>query len=173
MEQLKVGTNDLLSVAKKKVIAAAMLVSSTEAFPMVGLALQLEVPMMTTISIPGRKVGEECWNFDLDGRLEAVAASIQLEAAVAATSEVARLWETLPTASWVLGPYENPCIDVIFRETDDIKTHDFDGFRNVTLLIHQIDIVGLYQCIYIREFPKTAFMCPVVFFVATFESTIL
>jgi hypothetical protein len=107
MEQLKVGTNDLLLVAKKKVIAAAMLVSSTEAFPMVGLALQLEVPMMAATIIPGRKVGEECWNFDLDGRLEAVAASIQLEAAVAATSEVARLWETLPTTSRVFGPYEN------------------------------------------------------------------
>jgi hypothetical protein len=105
--------------------------------------------------------------------LKAVETNIQLEAAVAATSEVARLWETLPIASWVLGPYENPCIDVIFWETGDIKTHDFDGFRNVTLLIHQIDIVGLYQCLYIREFPKTTFMCPVVFFVATFESTIL
>jgi hypothetical protein len=46
--------------------------------------------------------------------LKAVETNIQLEAAVAATSEVARLWETLPIASWVLGPYENPCIDVIF-----------------------------------------------------------
>jgi hypothetical protein len=27
---------------------------------------------------------------------------------VAATSEAARLWETLLTASWVVGPYENP-----------------------------------------------------------------
>jgi hypothetical protein len=44
MEQLKVGTNDLPSVAKKKVITGAMSVSSTEAFPMIGLALQLEVP---------------------------------------------------------------------------------------------------------------------------------
>jgi hypothetical protein len=40
--------------------------------------------------------------------LKAVAASIQLEAAVAATSEAARLQETLPTASRVVGPYENP-----------------------------------------------------------------
>jgi hypothetical protein len=39
MEQLKVGTNDLLSVVKKKVAIAAASVSSTEAFPMVGLAL--------------------------------------------------------------------------------------------------------------------------------------
>jgi hypothetical protein len=38
----------------------------------------------------------------------AVAASIQLEMVMAATSEVARLRDTLPTASWVLGPYENP-----------------------------------------------------------------
>jgi hypothetical protein len=68
-------------------------------------------------SIPGRKVGEECWNSSLDGRLEtvtasmqleAVAASIQLEVMVAATSEAVRLWETLPTASPVLDPYENP-----------------------------------------------------------------
>jgi hypothetical protein len=58
-----------------------------------------------------------CWNSGLDGRLEvvaasihlkAVAASIHLEAAVAATSEAARLRETLPTASRVVGPYENP-----------------------------------------------------------------
>jgi hypothetical protein len=39
MEQLKVGTNDLLSVAKKKITVAAMLVSSMEAFPTVRLAL--------------------------------------------------------------------------------------------------------------------------------------
>jgi hypothetical protein len=49
-------------------------------------------------SIRGRKVGEECWNSGLDGRLEAVVANIHLEAAVA-TSEAARLLETLPTAS--------------------------------------------------------------------------
>jgi hypothetical protein len=40
--------------------------------------------------------------------LKAVVATIQLEASVAATSEAARLRETLPMASWVLGPYENP-----------------------------------------------------------------
>jgi hypothetical protein len=39
MEQLKVGTNDLPSVAKKMVEAVAMSVSSTEAFPMVEPAL--------------------------------------------------------------------------------------------------------------------------------------
>jgi hypothetical protein len=39
MEQLKIDTNDLLSVAKKKVIAAVTSVSSTEAFLAVGLAL--------------------------------------------------------------------------------------------------------------------------------------
>jgi hypothetical protein len=117
MEQLKVGTNDLPSVVKKKVAAAAMSVSSTEAFLMAGLALQLEVPTVAIASIPGRKVGEECCNSDLDDRLKAVAASIHLkvvmasillEAVVVATSETAQLWETLPTASRVLGPYENP-----------------------------------------------------------------
>jgi hypothetical protein len=75
------------------------------------------VPTAVATSIPGQKVGEEWWNSDLDDRLEAVAASIhlkvvaasiQLEAAAVATSEAARLWETLPTASRVLDPYENP-----------------------------------------------------------------
>jgi ribosomal protein S12 methylthiotransferase accessory factor YcaO len=60
MEQFKVGTNDLPSVVKKKVIAVAVSVSSTEAFPMAGLALQLEVPMAAAASIRGWKVGEEC-----------------------------------------------------------------------------------------------------------------
>jgi hypothetical protein len=68
-------------------------------------------------SIPGPKVGEECWDSSLDGRLEpvvacihleVVAASIHLEAVVAATSNSAQLWETLPMASRVLDPYENP-----------------------------------------------------------------
>jgi hypothetical protein len=111
-EQLKVDTNDLPSVAKKVV---AMSVSSTETFSMI-VALQLEVPTMAAASIPGRKVGE-CWKSGLDGRLEAVvasihlearAASIQLEEVVAATSEAAQLWETPPpTPSLVLEPYEN------------------------------------------------------------------
>jgi hypothetical protein len=60
MAELKVGTNDLLSVAKKKVTATAALVSSTKALPMVGLALQLEVPTMVAASIPNWNVGEEC-----------------------------------------------------------------------------------------------------------------
>jgi hypothetical protein len=88
----------------KKVVAAATSVSSTEAFPMEGLALQLEVPIAAAASIPGRKVGEECWNSSLDGWLEVVPASILLEAAVADTLE------TLPTASQVLDPYENHVI---------------------------------------------------------------
>jgi hypothetical protein len=111
MEQLKVDTNDLSSVAKKKVTAAAASMSSTEAFPTTGLALQLEVLTVVTASIPGRKVGEECWNSGLDGRLEAVVASIQLEAVAASIqleAAVATMSGTLPTASWVLGPYENP-----------------------------------------------------------------
>jgi hypothetical protein len=76
MKQLKVGTNDLSLVAKKKVTAAS--VSSTEAFSTVGLALQLEVPTAAATSIRGRKVGEECRNSGLDGWLEVVAASIHL-----------------------------------------------------------------------------------------------
>jgi hypothetical protein len=79
---LKVGTNVIPSVAKKKVIAAAVPVSSTEAFSTMGLALQLEV-CTAVASIPVLKVGEECWNSSLDGRLEAVAASIHLEVVVA------------------------------------------------------------------------------------------
>jgi hypothetical protein len=57
---LKVGINDLPPVVNKKVTVAAASVLSTEAFPMVGLALQLEVPMVVAASIHGRKVGEEC-----------------------------------------------------------------------------------------------------------------
>jgi hypothetical protein len=116
MEQLKVGINDLQSVVKKKVVVAAASVLSMEAFLMVGLALQLEMPTAAATSVPGRKVGEECWNSGLDGRLEAVAASIQLQAmeasiqldaAVMTTSEATWLWETLSMASRVLDPYEN------------------------------------------------------------------
>jgi hypothetical protein len=88
----------------KKVVAAATSVSSTKAFPTAGLALQLEVPIAAAASIPGRKVGEECWNSSLDGWLEVVPASILLEAAVADTLE------TLPMASQVLDPYENHVI---------------------------------------------------------------
>jgi hypothetical protein len=50
MEQLKIGMNDLSSVVKK-IDVAAVSVSSTEAFPTVGLALQLEVPMTVAASI--------------------------------------------------------------------------------------------------------------------------
>jgi hypothetical protein len=76
MEQLNVGTNNLPSVAKKKIVVAATSVSSTETFPTMGLALQLEVPMAVTTSIPSQKVGKECWNSGLDGWLEAVVASL-------------------------------------------------------------------------------------------------
>jgi hypothetical protein len=84
-------------VVKKKVDAAVASMSSMEAFPTAGLALQLEVPTAVA-SILVLKVGEECWNSGLDGwleavvasvHLEAVAASMQLEAAVAATSKAA------------------------------------------------------------------------------------
>jgi hypothetical protein len=60
MEQLKVGTNDLPLVVKKKVAVATASVSSTEAFLTVGLDLQLEVPTAVAASIRGWKVGEEC-----------------------------------------------------------------------------------------------------------------
>jgi hypothetical protein len=48
-------------VAKKKVTTATATASmlSTEAVPMVGPALELEVPTVTVASIPGQKVGEE------------------------------------------------------------------------------------------------------------------
>jgi hypothetical protein len=117
MEQLKVSMNDLPSVAKKNVAVAAASVSSMEAFPTAGLALHLEVPMAAAACICGQKVGEECWNSGLDGRLEAVeasihlkvvAANIHLEVATAASSEAAWLQETFPTASRVVGPYDNP-----------------------------------------------------------------
>jgi hypothetical protein len=49
--------NDLSSVAKKVVAAT---VSSTEAFPVVGLAFQVEVPTAAVANIRGRKVGKEC-----------------------------------------------------------------------------------------------------------------
>jgi hypothetical protein len=42
---------------KKKVVATS--VSSTEAFPVAGLALQVEVPTAVA-SIPSPKVGVEC-----------------------------------------------------------------------------------------------------------------
>jgi uncharacterized membrane protein YqhA len=89
---LKVGTNDLPSVLKKKVVAVVVSVSSTEAFPMVRLALQLEVPTAVAASI----------------HLKVVAIGIHLEAATTATSEAAQLWDTLPTASRVVCLYENP-----------------------------------------------------------------
>jgi hypothetical protein len=56
---LKVGINILPSVAKKKVDATTLSVSSMEAFPMARLALQLEVPTAAA-TIPAPKVGEEC-----------------------------------------------------------------------------------------------------------------
>jgi hypothetical protein len=95
-------------VVKMKVAATVASVSSTEAFPTLGLALQLEVPTAAATGIPCQKVGEDYWNSSLDGQLEAVVVDIQLEAAVVATSEAAWLWETLPMTSWVLDPYENP-----------------------------------------------------------------
>jgi hypothetical protein len=47
-------------MAKKKVAVATALVSSTEAFPMMELALQLDVPTAVAASILDQKVQEEC-----------------------------------------------------------------------------------------------------------------
>jgi hypothetical protein len=48
--------NDLPSVVKKKVAATVTSVSSMEAFPTTGLALQLEVPTVAVANICGWKV---------------------------------------------------------------------------------------------------------------------
>jgi hypothetical protein len=92
---------------KKKTAIAVASMSSNEAFPTVGLALQLKVPTMVT-SIPGTKVGEECYKSGLDGRVETVVASIHLEVVAVAMSKPSWLQETLPTTSRVLAPYEIP-----------------------------------------------------------------
>jgi hypothetical protein len=63
--------------------------------------------MVAAANICGRKVGEECQNSNLDGRLEAVATSIHLKTveasihldATTATSEATRLRETLSMTS--------------------------------------------------------------------------
>jgi hypothetical protein len=61
----------LTLLAKKKVTV----MSSTEVFPMAGLALQVDVSTSSVMAnIPGLMVVEECWNFSLE------AANIQLEA---------------------------------------------------------------------------------------------
>jgi hypothetical protein len=57
MEQLKVATNDLPSVAKKKIAAATASMSSTEAFPTTVIALQLEVATTAVVSVPSWKGG--------------------------------------------------------------------------------------------------------------------
>jgi hypothetical protein len=66
--------------------------------------------MVAAASIRDRKVGEECRNSSLDGRLEAVAASIHLKAVAASIhleAVTAATSETLSMASQVVGPYEN------------------------------------------------------------------
>jgi hypothetical protein len=61
MEQLKVGTNDLASVEKKKVVVAVASMSSTEAFLTAGLALQLEVSTVATARRWGRSAKTLTW----------------------------------------------------------------------------------------------------------------
>jgi hypothetical protein len=66
--------------------------------------------------------------------------------------------------------YVFPCIPVVFRKIDNIKTHTHDTFSKILLLVHQVDVC--YQCLCIRKFPKTTFMSPIVLFTVTFELTI-
>jgi hypothetical protein len=82
-------------VVKKKIAAA--LVSSTEAFPMVGLALQVEV-LTAVATIRGLKVGEECWNSS--SLCPARGGGGHIEACLAMGDP--------PHGISVLDPYENP-----------------------------------------------------------------
>jgi hypothetical protein len=50
------------------------------------------------------KVGEECWNSGLDGRLEAVAASIHLEVVAANIRSEFSLWWPFPMGKDYLSP---------------------------------------------------------------------
>jgi hypothetical protein len=91
-------------------------VSSTEVFQRVAApALYVELStVMATASNPDLGVGEECRRVDLNAAVGEGARSMDLlvarslPEAVAATWKVHRLFEILPTTSWVLGYYENP-----------------------------------------------------------------
>jgi hypothetical protein len=102
----------LPSMVNKKVAA----VSSTEAFLMAGLALQVEVPTAAA-NIPGPIVGEECWNSGLD-------TSIQVEA-VTATSKSVWLRETLPHGITSVGPVWEPYNLGSTLATFDVQTKNY------------------------------------------------
>jgi hypothetical protein len=67
-----------------------------------------------TASNPDPVVGEDCWKTDLDTAMGEGAKSLDRVAAkslptvVVATWKVQRLWEILPTTSWVPDYSENP-----------------------------------------------------------------
>ncbi len=113
MEQLKIGTNDLPSVAKKKVAIAVASVSSMEAFPTMGLPSCWRCPRrqrpVSGARRWGRSLGTLSWMAVVASiHLKAVVATIHLEVAMVAMLEATWLRETLPTASQEVGPYENP-----------------------------------------------------------------
>jgi hypothetical protein len=53
--------------------------------------------------------------------------------------------------------YVFPCIDAIFRETGNINIHAHDAFRNIMLLMHEIDIVGVISMPLHKGVPKVKF----------------
>jgi hypothetical protein len=94
-------------------------VLSTEVFHEVAApalqVVQVELPtMLATIINPDPSVGKECQMTDLDTVVEEGARRMDLKAArslpevVADTWKVHRLWEILPTISWVPGYSKNP-----------------------------------------------------------------
>jgi hypothetical protein len=73
-------------------------------------ALEVEIPTTSvSTSTPDPSVGEECLQADLDVAVGANASSLDPKT-VAATWEVHRLQEILPTASRVTGYSEKPVI---------------------------------------------------------------
>jgi hypothetical protein len=90
--------------------------SSTEAIQRAAApALQVEIPTSAVAaSTPDPSMEQECLQADLDTDVGADASSLDLMAArilpevMAATWEVHRLWEVLPTASRVSGYSEKP-----------------------------------------------------------------
>jgi hypothetical protein len=102
----------LLRVVWKQVDA----VLSTEAFQRAATpVLQVGLPTVSvTANNPNLAVGEECRIADLDTVVGEGVRSVDLKAArilskvVATMWKVHRLWEILPTTSWVPGYSENP-----------------------------------------------------------------
>jgi hypothetical protein len=83
-------------------------VSSTEAIQRaVAPTLQVEIPMASTSASTPNPSMEECFQADLDTAVGVGASSLDPKA-VAATWELHRLREILPTASRVIGYSEKP-----------------------------------------------------------------